>query len=104
MKIIIYQSNIIRIGGVETFTYNLSKNGHTHSYAGAASSGGSAYTSKALTGDDTRAVNYAPSVYMEGGTRYVGYVGNQTEFKQISIIGAGSFLSGTYCFLETKNP
>lgn len=25
MKIIIYQSNIIRIGGVETFTYNLSK-------------------------------------------------------------------------------
>lgn len=25
MKIIIYQSNIIEIGGVETFTYNLSK-------------------------------------------------------------------------------
>ena len=64
----------------------------------------SANTSKALIGDDTRSVNSAPSVYMSGGTRYVGYVGNQTEFKQISVIGAGTFLTGTYCFLETKNP
>ena len=85
-------------------TYNLSKDGHTHNYAGSATVGGSATTSKALIGDDTRSTNSAPSVYMSGGTRYVGYVGNQTEFKQISVIGAGTFLTGTYCFLETKNP
>ena len=64
----------------------------------------SATKSKALIGDDTRSVNSAPSVYMSSGTRYVGYVGNQTEFKQISVIGAETFLTGTYCFLETKNP
>ena len=64
----------------------------------------SATKSKALIGDDTRSVNSAPSVYMSSGTRYVGYVGNQTEFKQISVIGAETFLTGTHCFLETKNP
>ena len=85
-------------------TYNLSKNGHTHSYAGSATVGGSAYTSKALIGDDTRSTNSAPSVYMSGGARYVGYVGNQTEFKGITAIGAETFLTGSYCFLETKNP
>ena len=41
---------------------------------------------------------------MSNGARYVGYAGNQTEFKSIPIIGAETFLTGAYCFLETKNP
>ena len=66
--------------------------------------GGSATTAKHLIGDDTRNDNFPPSEYMSGGSRYEGRAGWQTEFKRTTIIGVNSFLSGTYCFLETKTP
>lgn len=66
--------------------------------------GGSATTAKHLIGDDTRNDNFPPSEYMSGGSRYEGRAGWQTEFKRTTTIGVNSFLSGTYCFLETKTP
>lgn len=73
-------------------------------YTSLPANGGNATTAKHLIGDDTRSVNSAPSVYMSGGSRYAGKAGWQTEFKSVSTIGAGSFLTGTYCYLETKTP
>lgn len=66
--------------------------------------GGRATSAKHLVGDDTRSSNYLPSDYMLGGSRFEGSAGWQTEFKLISTIGVGSFLTGTYCYLETKTP
>ena len=66
--------------------------------------GGNSDTSKGLIGDDTRDINSPPSEYMNGGSRYIGRAGWQTEFKRAAIIGVSSYLSGTYCYLETKNP
>lgn len=64
----------------------------------------SATTAKHLIGDDTRNDNSPPSAYMSGGARYEGRAGWQTEFKYIATIGAHPFLTGTYCYLETKTP
>lgn len=66
--------------------------------------GGSADTSKHLIGDDTRNNNLPPSEYMNGGSRFEGRAGWQTEFKRTATIGVHSFLSGTYCYLETRTP
>ena len=66
--------------------------------------GGNANAAKHLLGDDTRAINSPPSDYMSSGARYVDKVGNQIEFKSTTSLGVGAFLTGTYCFLETKNP
>ena len=66
--------------------------------------GGSATSAKHLLGDDTRSVNSAPSVYMSSGSRYGGRAGWQTEFKNVSSIGATSVMSGTYCYLQTHTP
>lgn len=66
--------------------------------------GGQATSAKHLIGDDTRNVNSPPSAYMGGGVRYEGRTGWQTEFKRTAIIGVNSFLSGAFCFLETKTP
>lgn len=66
--------------------------------------GGNATTSKNLIGDDTRAIDSPPSEYMSGGTRYVNKAGWQTEFKNLSTMGLTSFFTGTYCYVETKNP
>jgi hypothetical protein len=64
----------------------------------------SSHTHKSITGDDTRSVNSAPSVYMNSGTRYEGKTSLQTEFKYISSIGLASYLSGTYCLVATYVP
>ena len=66
--------------------------------------GGDATTSKHLVGDDTRMENSNPPVYMNGGSRYVGRIGWQTEFKYVSIIGLTGLLNGTYCYLQTHTP
>ena len=66
--------------------------------------GGSATSAKHLLGDDTRSVNSAPSVYMSSGSRYGGRAGWQTEFKNVSTLGATSVMSGTYCYLQTHTP
>lgn len=66
--------------------------------------GGHSATSGGIIGDDTRSSDYAPSVYMVGGSRYKGLVGWQTEFKGTATIGVTGFISGTYCYLETKTP
>lgn len=66
--------------------------------------GGQSDTSKGLIGDDTRDINYPPSEYMKGGSRYIGRTGCQIEFKRTAVIGVSSYLSGMYCYLETKNP
>lgn len=66
--------------------------------------GGYADTAKHLIGEDTRDINSPPSEYMSGGTRYANKIGWQTEFKNISTMGNGSFLTGTYCYVETKTP
>lgn len=67
-------------------------------------SGGEADTAKSIIGLDTRAVNSPPSEYMNGGSLYVSRAGWQTEFKQTAILGVSAFMTGIYCFLETKNP
>ena len=66
-------------------------------------SGGHALSATHLLGDDTRAVNSAPSVYMNGGARYAGRAGWQTEFKTRTAIDTPP-LSGTYVYLQTHTP
>jgi hypothetical protein len=65
--------------------------------------GGHALSATHLLGDDTRAVNSAPSVYMNGGARYAGRAGWQTEFKNRTAIDNPP-LSGTYVYLQTYTP
>ena len=66
--------------------------------------GGSATSASHLLGDDTRSVNSNPSVYMSSGSRWGGRAGWQTEFKNVSTLGATSVMSGTYCYLQTHTP
>ena len=65
--------------------------------------GGHALSATHLLGDDTRAVNSAPSVYMNGGSRFVARAGWQTEFKYKTAIDSPP-LSGTYVYLQTHTP
>ena len=65
--------------------------------------GGNALSASHLLGDDTRAVNSDPSVYMSSGSRWAGRAGWQTEFKNRTAINSPP-LSGTYVYLQTHTP
>lgn len=66
---------------------------------------GNASTATGIKGSDTRYNNKAPSSYMGlGADMYLAPTYSRSEFKSISTMGLGSYLTGSFCYVMTHVP
>ena len=77
----------------------------TGSLTGNADTATSATTATGIKGSDTRYNNKAPSSYIGlGADMYLAPTYSRSEFKSISTMGLGSYLTGSYCYVMTHVP
>ena len=77
----------------------------TGSLTGNADTATSATTATGIQGSDTRYNNKAPSSYIGlGADMYLAPTYSRSEFKSISTMGLGSYLTGSYCYVMTHVP
>lgn len=88
-----------------TFTGTVTAPTFSGALTGNASTATSATTATGIQGSDTRYDNKAPSSYIGlGADMYLAPTYSRSEFKSISTMGLGSYLTGSYCYVMTHVP